>query len=500
MQAATKKRRTIDDGNVEPKMRTVPNDQLETAKAFMISMFRQGLGDVKNEWRMLSDEWKSDPDIALAATAVSHKWSVVEVEDLPEQLLQNHGFLVQLMKQRGELWVDLPLAAQNDVSLVDAITNFPSEEFALAIFDRFPRLITDGSFWLKVVAGSKSHVALPLLGEHAPIIILKDSEVALKACLMHHEFLRRVDASLWEQRNFVEAVVNSSADISHPLQHIPDHAQLRWPELVVRCFEYKRDRFLHLNQCTAWAMAVADELWQQDNRVVVRGWFRAGFPFLSHFPTVWKDDREIFLLIAEYCGKNQRFRLVDHECQETFGYGSETLRSSKEFMLQALALNPNVFKHAAGNLQKDFDVVVTAVAHWGNQNLTNTNAEVLAYRFVTERFWDREFMAFVGIARERIERELLAHENFTKNFLPGVTFGGGGVCSLPLLNQGAETEESFKKRIASYLDVPTGKRLRLLRQASKNFPSGERCQEMLLQFEEDFIAEDYSSDEDEGDY
>jgi len=301
MQAATKKRRTIDDGNVEPKMRTVPNDQLETAKAFMISMFRQGLGDVKKEWRMLSDEWKSDPDIALAATTISHQRSAVEVEDLPEQLLQNHDFLVQLMKQRGELWVDFPLAAQDDVSLVDAIAKFHSEKLVLAIFDRFPRLITDRSFWLKVVAGYGSRsVALPLLGEHAPPIILRDSEVALKACLRHNGFLELVDGSLWQQRNFVEGVVNNCADIRCPLQYIPDHAQLRWPELVVRCFEYKRDPF-YMDECVRWAMDVANELWQQGNRIVVKGWFRAGFPFLGHFHTLWKDDREIFLLIAEHC-------------------------------------------------------------------------------------------------------------------------------------------------------------------------------------------------------
>jgi len=60
---------------------------------------------------MLSEEWKSDPDIALAATETI---SAVEVEDLPEQLLQNHDFLVRLVKQRGDLWVNLPLAAQND--------------------------------------------------------------------------------------------------------------------------------------------------------------------------------------------------------------------------------------------------------------------------------------------------------------------------------------------------------------------------------------------------
>jgi len=69
-------------------------------------------------------------------------------------------------------------------------------------------------------------------------------------------------------------------------------------------------------------------------------------------------------------------------------------------------------------------------------------------------------------------KELEMHKTFFSTFLSGISSrvdeSGAGRSSLSVLNQGAETALGYKKLTAQYLDVPTGKRLRLLRHAHRN--------------------------------
>jgi hypothetical protein len=199
---------------------------------------------------------------------------------------------------------------------------------------------------------------------------------------------------------------------------------------------------------------VAPELWQ--NRDVVLAWFRSGGSFIgSRFsgPPEFKKDEEICLLIAEH-GSESSFVVVPSE-----------FTSNKDFMLQAIGHKASHFFHASSALQKDFHIVVAALAR--SQSFQDVFS--MASRFLR----CHTTPAFIHSIRARVRAKLAVRDCFMRVVLPAVSLGNRDSCCLRLLQQGNETETSFKKLIAEYLDVPIGREYSVLRKASKNLPDEE---------------------------
>jgi len=70
--------------------------------------------------------------------------------------------------------------------------------------------------------------------------------------------------------------------------------------------------------------------------------------------------------------------------------------------------------------------------------------------------------------RSHVFEGLLVHNIFSTLVLPAMLQMVDSGCPLAVLNQGAETACVYKKRLAEYLDVPTGKKLCLHLQALHN--------------------------------
>jgi hypothetical protein len=199
--------------------------------------------------------------------------------------------------------------------------------------------------------------------------------------------------------------------------------------------------------------AVAPSLWE--NHSVVTAWFSGGGPFTYHFPVEWKDDEEIFLLIAENCFTTLL------ALQSFNNFASPRLKSDKTFMLKAVELNPNLFFGASDELQKDFDLLVAALA--ASNLLYNENS--MARRFFEEQVGDLEFVERV---RARVRGQLAVHDTYTKVVLPAILLGNKS-CPLTILNQ----ELGYKKLIAEFLDVPLGSKLGMARAALLNLPDSD---------------------------
>jgi len=66
----------------------------------------------------------------------------------------------------------------------------------------------------------------------------------------------------------------------------------------------------------------------------------------------------------------------------------------------------------------------------------------------------------------QVQDLLKVHETFCSTLLCGMVCSSGS--ALMALDQGTETSLAYKKKIAAFLDVPTGKKLRRLRRADSN--------------------------------
>jgi len=162
-ETANKKRRANDGGvcsagavaegdeKVVTTSVVVPVQQIESAKQLVLHIFRSGDGSAKR-WQMLSDEWKSDPDVAFAALSSLPDRHVEKfLLDLPESLQTNRDFLVNMVQLKPHFWEALPSASKGDIALVWAIKKVRTTRLVDAILVRFPNLANDRNFWISKV-------------------------------------------------------------------------------------------------------------------------------------------------------------------------------------------------------------------------------------------------------------------------------------------------------------------------------------------------------------
>jgi len=137
-------------------------------------------------------------------------------------------------------------------------------------------------------------------------------------------------------------------------------------------------------------------------------------------------------------------------------------------MKQVVAVKPILFCCAVGGLAYDFELALSAFAHsadvvhtWLSKPWMREEADA-----VTD---DREFaVQWLRSFQNRLQETLELHHVFMTTTLIGISQTRDSGSSLAVLNQGSVTSTIYKRRIADYLDIPTGKRLRTLRRAAEN--------------------------------
>lgn len=162
----------------------------------------------------------------------------------------------------------------------------------------------------------------------------------------------------------------------------------------------------------------------------------------------WNSDEEIFLSIARNCRHTPFQRL-------SFQRASPTLRNSKKFMLRALQIQPLLIEFAGPDLEDDFDICL----------LVFSDRASAGFEF-RRRLRRLQQGNYVYDFKAEVKAKLALHNVFSSVVLPPISIASD--CSLALLNQGAATSIAHKKLIAEFLGVPSGKKLRQLRLASRN--------------------------------
>lgn len=378
--------------------------------------------------------------------------SLVDAEDFP---CLNRDFLKTAI-ERGKLsWHLLPRNFQHDIGFVRSLSSFASHHVPCAIFRQFPSLCRDPTFWLQLMAGLERSREDMLNDRHTPLFILMERDFAQEICSNHEVMVKAchldkfileymIHPSLLASRQFLVAVLE---DYPHLLVHLSHETQKLFPEVIRQSFAPLGNHSkLQYDLCSHIAARMAPELWE--DRDFSLSWFGAGLPFVEEvFAASWKDDKEIFLLVAEYCR-------VDLQ-PLSFTKASLSLRGDQQFMKQVLERAPALLSCASERLKQDFNLMTLAFA-----------AEPLDVVHALLRGYAGQKNLVHDFCHE-VELMLQRYETFTATILFGISTSDSG-SPLSILNQGTETSVVYKKLISQYLDVPTGKQLRLMRKARSN--------------------------------
>mmetsp|Transcript_526 Transcript_526/g.982 ORF Transcript_526/g.982 Transcript_526/m.982 type:complete len:144 (-) Transcript_526:92-523(-) len=129
-------------------------------------------------------------------------------------------------------------------------------------------------------------------------------------------------------------------------------------------------------------------------------------------------------------------------------------------MLEVVEHHPHLYLHAAGTAKSNPAVMITAFARC--LDLTANTVKEL-------HFQGKDDVIHQLLAS--IRRTLLPFESFSSRILANMVSTQSDEytgTSLTLFNQGLETSIKYKKLLAEYLDIPTGKWLRRLQLAEKH--------------------------------
>jgi len=441
--------------------------QLASAKKLILEMINSKHVTARI-WNDLSFEWKSDPDLALAAL----KTGVVSGSALPETIQNDRNLLLQAVRHRPQVWLDLPSHFADDLAFAKAISLF-RYDVAAAVFERFPSLRSDPEIWMKIIH-NWSHVdgdRLPsLLRLKSESTIRGNKDVMLQAFRVSSNTLSVVEESLFQDEDFVKSILERYRYWITVFHHFPHKYQIMWLDLIVQAFR-SRGRCATTSETKRLVSNMAPLL--LENREVVVAWFSGGGPLIKGcFPAHWGDDEEILLLIA----RNSPANLA--RC--SFKIATRRLKTDKTFMLKVIQFQSLLYFKASSKLRKDFDLIVTALASSGSY----IDYSSMAHQFFSAQEGD---YALVGKIRNRLQEQLEIYSTFTKVLLPAISLGSES-CPLTLLHE----ESVFKKIIAEYLDFPWGRKFALAHGALENIPNEE-------QFIEQF-AEEIESSSDDGDY
>jgi len=442
------------DGDLRVGTLLVDAEQFERDRALLEgakTIILRGLEkDGKEFWDDLPVEWQNHRDVALAAL----KHEDISAEDLPISLQEDRSFLISAVNKDSDFWFGLPQILKDDIDFARSISSFTDDALPEILFQRFAVLRNERNIWLNIFKDPNVPELdyYMLVDNFAPQAIRADREIMLKACSFQDPILKDfVDTDLSGDHEFLVALLTENPAA---LRSIPDTAQQTFPDLIVR---FLPNAVRRVKRSPAWyglkslACGISLDLWR-NNRSIARAYFQAGGAFLDlRCMDHLKGDKEVFLWIAKYYPRD------DLSIVQSFQYALLSIAIDKAFMMKAVELNPNIY-HAAPEetLQKDFDMLLVAFGGTPGR-----------YPLIDRAHWTqmRETIAdFIP----RVQKDLQNYKTFVGTLLFGMTQKQN---SLALLNQGDSTALNYKRLIAAYLDVPTGKKLRMLRNASESLNS-----------------------------
>ncbi|OEU07880.1 hypothetical protein FRACYDRAFT_250505 [Fragilariopsis cylindrus CCMP1102] len=411
-------------------------------------------------WCNIESKWKSDRDVVIACIGlrqiehwaevspqlqnekevafVAYQTGLVAASEVPS-LMRDLDFFRKAFEQGKLQWRGLPDNMRTSEAFARTVTEFP-RYCSKSMFEDIPNLLQDRDIWATVF---DSHGVLGLddiIPNMAPDTIRADRELILKAGASNMRVLQFADRALQIDHTFLESVFDA---YPRALVHMTHEAQRLFPSLLIqRLKPFAQHPDTGQFEISKLAEAILPELWQQRGGFV-QSWFQSGLPYIVDVhPNAWKNDKGIFLLIAEHC--DDELGLCD-----SFEEASLSVLADKDCMLEIVRFEPELISKASSSLRMNFDFMLLAVS--GGNGMA-----------IIRLYWTRGYKkGDLGLLdrddfQQRIQKMLALYDAFVKEILGAMSSVGKADCALSTLNQGLETSAAYKKLIAEYLDVPAG--------------------------------------------
>jgi len=449
------------------------------------SVILRGVTTVRRFWDELPASWKGDRGPWCAPP----RWST---EELPPQFQSDRDFLVEAVNESSLAWNLLSETLQNDIEFARSIATFTNKSVVDKIIEKFPQIVDERKFWLAVFdnasqmipelyddddSGDESEDPLyELVLDDAPHAIKSDHEIMLKACVAQAQptifnlFIRE-DNPLSQDRRFIGELLqqkpaffiasNRYIDFTDTIREFPDLFIGALPRALQSIFQGK-DPQETASQTRRSVCAMLLKHFPNEfltNRDFVRTWFQSGGPFLSiESMASLKTDKEVFLWIARHFSNSAD----PSDVAVSFKCASSALLKDQAFMIQAIELNPHIYQAVPTDIKhKNFDLFLCAFGTTPGRYPPIR----IQRRFQPVPAGQSSSNPATKFIR-RVEHDLQSFDEvFVGTLLCGVWQPTG---ALALLNQGGASSNQYMSLIAAFADLPTGNRLQMLRNASRN--------------------------------
>jgi hypothetical protein len=310
------------------------------------------------------------------------------------------------------------------------------------MLEKNPSLRDDPQFWLKVVKNGRG-AEFDLFKQYASPNIRQNREIMLVACTKgRYYYTSLLCPPLSQDEEFLREMCKGCR-VHYYLYNIaciPFESQRLFPHLLIEFLfadYYFRDHYYHRDLHPR----VNPELWS--NLEFSKAWLQHGGSYLKEdFPAAWSSDPDLFLWIAKEC--------PNANCLQAFQCSTETLRSDKSFMMKALDLDPWLFEAATAKLKNDIDIQMLVYSH----QIFENNELALENLGIDHMGWEIDHYA---------QEKMKAYDGFM-SFLCCVKCDMTSEKPIALLNQGPTTSMAYYRLVAEYLEVPTGLKLKYVRQ------------------------------------
>ena len=348
--------------------------------------------------------------------------------------------------EKGKLsWGQLPELLRGSESFARRISHITDIDTLQEMCQHVVEVCRDQQFWRKIwkmsceLPGNIRNDFVDLMSTYAPMDVRSDSELMFEICGYCVDALPLLSRNLTRDPGFWEQLLVRNANV---VQYVPHEMQLQHQDLIIEAVPKFCESRLHQIVTTLHPLFLR-------KRAFAKAWISAGHCLFPLGKTMyrWLRDRETSLAYAKTGGSDSNIALY-------------YFRRDLSFVYEVVEQNPSLHKKIKGPMRWHPKVMTAAFAKSLEVTL---NAVSELYDTGENRRIER-YLAF-------LRRELTPFETFSScilaNMLSTQTVQDTGT-SLTLLNQGCETLVHYKRLLADFVGIPTGKWLGQLKQAEAN--------------------------------
>ncbi|KAG7365829.1 protein of unknown function DUF4116 containing protein [Nitzschia inconspicua] len=422
-------------------------------------------------------------DIDVIATAVANE--KFKFENLPLDIVQSREEIAlygvkndlisadvcpclthQILKdniENGVLdWYQLPQTVRNSMEFAMAIEFDKVEDkkrLYQQLFHHFEELCHDKMFWwrwhesLCSKEEDREWDFIALFEKYCPADLLADENFVTDFCVEYASIYKVIaDQPFATSRHFLETVISRNPEV---LQYFSHQTQVEHLDLVFTAIK----RLGIVRKQTASngsavvkvhdvATSLVPELWSSFR--VAMAWVKAGHGFPTHvlsfgrFKT-WMANRQLCLASAINA--------------KTLYYASN-FRDDIDFMTQVVTKCPQLYSEVANEAAAD--PVIMTIAFAGLSHIASKTMDKLHFNGHDDKI--EGYLSFLNSKLEMYDTFVCCVLGNMLSTQSVITTGS----SLTLLNQGRETSVVYKRLLAEYLGIPTGKWLCQLKEARAN--------------------------------